>query len=67
MGFAAEAMKMPLEALGYRVVETVKVLHLFKKEEAQKNAAAINQAQKAGETLAKTLLLKKEVMSNQKE
>ncbi len=33
MGFTAEAMSMPLEALGYRMVETVKVIHLYKKTE----------------------------------
>lgn len=59
MGFTAEAMKMPLEALGYRVVETVPVLNLFKKGEAQQNETAINQAKSTGEKLAKTLLLKK--------
>ena len=67
MGFTAEAMKMPLEALGYRVVDTVKVLHLFEKGAAQKDKPASKVAINAGEILAKTLLLKKEVLRNLKE
>jgi len=67
MGFTAEAMKMPLEALGYRVVDTVKVLHLFEKGAAQKDKPASKLAKNAGEILAKTLLLKKEVIRNLKE
>lgn len=61
MGFTAEAMSMPLEALGYRVVDTVKVLHLFDKGEANQNDTAINQAKNTGEKLAKTLMLRKQV------
>jgi len=63
MGFTAEAMKLPLEALGYRVVDTVKVLQLFEKGDAKKNNIAIRQAERAGEKLAKTLILQKEVKS----
>ncbi len=58
MGFTAEAMKMPLEALGYRVVDTVKILNLFSKGEAQKDKIAIKQAKSAGVKLAKTILLR---------
>ncbi len=58
MGFAAEAMSMPLEALGYRVLETVKVLHLYKKTDASGHEPAINQAKKAGYKLKATLNLK---------
>jgi len=63
MGFTAEAMKMPLEALGYRVIDVVKVLHLFKKGEAQQSNTALEQARISGEKLAKTLLLRKEIVS----
>ncbi len=62
MGFTADAMKMPIEALGYRVVNVVKILHLFKKGEAIKNSQALSQAKTAGEGLAKTLLLKQRVL-----
>lgn len=58
MGFTADAMKMPLEALGYRVVSTVKALHLFKKEEASESESEKSKAAKAGEKLARTLKLR---------
>ncbi|WP_105614004.1 flavodoxin family protein [Vallitalea okinawensis] len=61
MGFTAEAMTKPLEALGYRVVDTVKILELFKMNEASKNDKALEQAKKAGEKLAKTLKLRKQI------
>lgn len=61
MGFTAEAMEKPLEALGYRVVSTVKALHLFKAGEASKNEKAMKAARQAGEKLLKTLQLKEKV------
>ncbi len=61
MGFTAEAMTKPLEALGYRVVDTVKILELFKMGEALKNDKALEQAKRAGERLAKTLKLRREI------
>ncbi|QGT99346.1 NADPH-dependent FMN reductase [Candidatus Syntrophocurvum alkaliphilum] len=61
MGFTAEAMVKPLEALGYRVVSTVKTLHLYKAGEALKSEKALQNAKQAGEKLLKTLQLKKEV------
>lgn len=51
----------PLEGLGYRVVDTVKILELFKMGEAFKNDKALKKARWAGEKLAKTLKLRKEV------
>ena len=63
MGFTAEAMSMPLEALGYRVVSTVKALHLFKPGEASHNSTALNDAWEAGEKLLKTLQLREKVKS----
>lgn len=61
MGMTSQAMRLPLLALGYRVVDTVEALKLFKKGEAYKNNKAIMQAKIAGEKLAKTLVLRKEV------
>jgi len=60
MGYTAEAMVKPLEALGYRVIDIVKVLGLFKKGEALNNEKALEQTAKAGKKLAKTLKLRKE-------
>ncbi len=60
MGFTAEAMELPLKALGYRVVAVVKVLNLYKKDDFA-GSAAVGQAEKAGEKLAKTLILREKV------
>ncbi|MGO1651088.1 flavodoxin family protein [Senegalia sp. (in: firmicutes)] len=60
MGFTAEAMSKPLEGLGYRVVETVKILKLFKKEDSLKNQDALEEVKRAGEKLKKTMILRKE-------
>jgi len=60
MGFTAEAMSKPLEGLGYRVVETVKILKLFKKGDALENQNALEQVKRAGHKLEKTFRLKKE-------
>lgn len=61
MGFAAEAMVKPLEALGYRVVSTVKGLHLYAAGDALSNEQVMQKANRAGEKLLKTLQLKKRV------
>jgi len=61
MGYTAEGMAKPLEALGYRVIDTVKALGVFKKAEVLKDEKILEQAAKAGERLAKTLKLRKEV------
>ena len=62
MGFTADAMKMPIEALGYRVVDMIKMLHLYEKKDAVKNNQSINEAKMAGERLARTLLLRQRVL-----
>ncbi len=59
MGYTSVAMDQALSAVGYRVVESVKVLKLFEKGEAKHDREAIRQAERAGEKLAKTLLLAK--------
>lgn len=63
MGYTAEGMAKPLEALGYRVIDTIKALRLFKKGEVLKdeNKNVLDQTTKAGKKLAKTLKLRKEV------
>ena len=53
MGFTAAAMQKFLEALGYRVVSTVKAPHLFKAGEALNNKKAMEDAKQAGEKLLK--------------
>ncbi len=60
MGFAAEAMSKPLTGLGYRVIEAVKILKLFKKEDVLGSQDALEQVERAGEKLKKTLRLRNE-------
>ncbi|MCJ7690897.1 MAG: flavodoxin family protein [Clostridiaceae bacterium] len=64
MGFTAEAMSMPLEGLGYRVIETVKVLKLFKKGDVLQSKVALEQVQKAGRKLEKTIRLREKTKKN---
>lgn len=61
MGHTAEVMVKSLEALGYRVIDTVKALGLFKQGDALNDEIALEQAAEAGKKLAKTLMLRKEV------
>jgi len=61
MGFTPEAMSKPLEALGFRVVDTVKVLRLFKTGEALGDNNALEHSRKAGERLVRTIKLRKDV------
>ena len=63
MGYTAELMEKPLEALGYRVVSTVKALNLFTAGEALKYEKVINEANQAGEKLLKTLQLREKLKS----
>jgi len=67
MGFTPKAMSKPLEALGYRVVDTVKVFNLFKAGEALKDNKSLEHASKAGERLVRTIKLKKDVETKIKE
>lgn len=60
MGFTSDAMTMPLEALGYRVVDTVKVLHAFKKDDTKHNHELEEKVVRAGIKLGKTMSLKEE-------
>ena len=60
MGFTAEAMKKPLEGLGYRVLSTVKILELFKKGDALQDQKALEQVRMAGQKLERTFRLRKE-------
>ncbi|HWQ73294.1 MAG TPA: flavodoxin family protein [Desulfitobacteriaceae bacterium] len=61
MGLTAEAMIKPLESLGYRIVDTVKILRLYQIGDALMDNKALEQAQRAGTKLAKTLKLRREI------
>ncbi|MGV8979882.1 hypothetical protein [Clostridium sp.] len=49
------------EALGYRVLSTVKVLNLFKKGDVLESQNAIYQVKMAGKKLEETYTLRKEI------
>jgi len=52
MGFALEAMRLPLEAHGYEIVAEIPVLHLFDRGIISKHEDVLKQAEQAGEKLA---------------
>lgn len=58
MGFTAKAMSKTFEALGYRVIETVKTIGAFKAGEVSECETSLQQARKAGKRLIKTLKLR---------
>ncbi len=58
MGFTSEAMEKPLTALGFRVIDNLKVLHAFKKGDVEQFNSVLEEAKAAGTRLAKTMKLK---------
>ena len=61
MGFTPEAMSLALQALGYRVIDQVKALNLFKAGEALNDSDALQRSRRAGEKLVKTIRLRKDL------
>ncbi len=61
MGSTSEVMDLALTSLGYRIVESVKVLRLFEQGAAQSSEISLKQARRAGEKLAKTIMLRNRV------
>ena len=61
MGYTAEVMEKSLQALGYRVVSTVKAYNLFGQGEALQDLTAQAKAEQAGIKLAKSLKLREKV------
>ncbi len=59
MGRASEVMALSLQALGYRVVDQVKALNLFRTGEALNDDDALKRAGVAGKKLVKTIKLRK--------
>ena len=57
MGYTSLAMDKALQAVGFRVVESVKALHLYKKGDCEKQKEILEEAAFAGEKLGKTILL----------
>ncbi len=59
MGYTGEVMAKPLEALGYRVLDIVKILGLFENGKASEEQNVLDQTSRAGKRLVKTLNLRK--------
>ena len=55
MGFTIEAMKKPLQALGYEIVDEISVFRIFDKGKVKNDKDAMEQAREAGICLAKSL------------
>ena len=62
-GYAAKTMGLTLGSLGYRVVDSVQIINLFKRDEAAKNQKAMDQAKQMGERLAKTMRLRRDILN----
>ncbi len=61
MGFTSVAMSKSLEAVGYRCVSNLKILHAFKRNDASNNRENIEKAFESGIKLGKTLVLRENV------
>ena len=55
MGFTLEAMKNPLQALGYEVVDEISVFKIFAKGKVKNDNNVMEQAREAGVRLAKAV------------
>jgi multimeric flavodoxin WrbA len=55
MGFTLEAMRLPLEALGYEVIGELPVFSIFDKAKVRENKEILNKAAKLGSELAESL------------
>ena len=55
MGFTLEAMRLPLEALGYEIVGELSVFKIFDKAKVKHDAQALKKAEELGAGLAQAL------------
>jgi len=56
MGFTLEAMRLPLEALGYEIIGELPVFSIFDRAKVKENSEILNTATKLGSKLAEALL-----------
>lgn len=56
MGFTVDAMRLPLEALGYEVIGVLPVFRVFEKGKVKEDNEALIRAEKLGSDLAEALL-----------
>lgn len=56
MGFTLEAMRLPLEALGYEIIGELPVFNIFDRAKVKENSPILVKAAKLGSDLAEALL-----------
>lgn len=56
MGFTVDAMRLPLEALGYEVIGVLPVFRVFEKGKVKEDSEALIRAEQLGSNLADALL-----------
>jgi multimeric flavodoxin WrbA len=66
MGFTPLALSKPLEALGYRVIENLKVLKVFEAGKVNEIPENIKKAENAGKKLGRYMLLRKNIAGSVK-
>jgi len=57
MGFTLDAMRLPLEALGYEIIGELPVLRTFSKGKVQEQTETLEKAAKLGSDLAKSIII----------
>ena len=55
MGFTLEAMRLPLEALGYEIIDELAVFKVFERGAVKKENKSLNKALEIGQKLAESL------------
>ncbi len=58
MGFTLEAMRLPLEALGYEIVGELSVFKIFDKAKVKHDDQALRKAEELGQGLARAMMTK---------
>lgn len=66
MGITSQAMDLSITSLGYRIVDSVKILELFDINAANLSVNAKEKSRNAGLKLARTLLLKENILKHVK-
>lgn len=57
LGYTSVVMEKSLQSVGYRVVSSIKALHVFKKGEVKNHKDILDECENSGRRLSKTLML----------
>ena len=55
MGFTLEAMRLPLEALGYEIIDELAIFKVFERGAVKKESKAIANVSEIGQNLVRSL------------